>query len=447
MHLLIGSQDRPTAPIACLTSNNSNSAGRALHSLRLSSCSGLRPAGEIYCGCLLSCLFKNCASYWRTALEVVQLTGSPDFGKQSEREWRSFYKSRCSLLLATSRYGEALLLWLTAAADRTGRQTAWLDGSEPRPRSDGRSKASQPQQMSHYVGVADCSYLLVACMRSRLTFPACVRNAIARVPHRSSNEHALSVSLVTTQATGSQSCLLKDSCLHKVWAYTWGYWHHASSLKQTNQQTPHSLHLDCSLIYSLYIDCYSRLPCLCMPEQHAIMRRHASPYLTLLSVVYEAPALLDFLSPRSRALLSGCSRQPRACIHSVTSSITLTDAADLAAIANTEWPRLSLIAMRNAHCNHSLCQEVRSALQCLAGLQLQLGPPYRCTDQQIDSIAVLLVRQQLRQPRQHVQPSSNFPQLTTALPELASPPSSSPSQLQLATQTSTAQPPRHSSVT
>ena len=102
------------------------------------------------------------------------------------------------------------------------------------------------------------------------------------------------------------------------------------------------------------------------------------------------------------------------------SSITLTDAADLAAIANTDWPRLALIAVRNMRCTNSLHREVKSQLQCLAGLQLQLGPAHEIWDDKLDSTAVFLVKQQLMQPGQ--QASFDLLQLTTASSKLASPP-------------------------
>lgn len=66
---------------------------------------------------------------------------------------------------------------------------------------------------------------------------------------------------------------------------------------------------------------------------------------TLYDIVYEVPRLLSILPPESWSALSGCSRQLRHHIHSMTSTILITDAADLPSVYKGHWPQLDLIVL------------------------------------------------------------------------------------------------------
>ena len=64
---------------------------------------------------------------------------------------------------------------------------------------------------------------------------------------------------------------------------------------------------------------------------------------TLADTVYEVPCLLDFLDPKSRASLSGCNKQLRRLVHSVTTTVTVEDISDMESLVKADWPRLALV--------------------------------------------------------------------------------------------------------
>ena len=66
---------------------------------------------------------------------------------------------------------------------------------------------------------------------------------------------------------------------------------------------------------------------------------------TLYDIVYEVPKLLSILPPESWSALSGCSRPLRRHIHSMTSTILVTDAADLPSVYKGHWPQLDLTVL------------------------------------------------------------------------------------------------------
>ena len=64
---------------------------------------------------------------------------------------------------------------------------------------------------------------------------------------------------------------------------------------------------------------------------------------TLADMVYEVPCLLEFLDPKSRASLSGCSKYLQRLVHSATTTVTVNDISDVASLVKGEWPCLALV--------------------------------------------------------------------------------------------------------
>ena len=63
----------------------------------------------------------------------------------------------------------------------------------------------------------------------------------------------------------------------------------------------------------------------------------------LADIIYEVPRILDFLDPKSRATLSGCSKHLKMLIHSVTTTLIVDDISDVESIVKGDWPCLAVV--------------------------------------------------------------------------------------------------------
>ena len=116
---------------------------------------------------------------------------------------------------------------------------------------------------------------------------------------------------------------------------------------------------------------------------------------TLYDLMYEVPWLLGILPPESWSAVSGCSRQLRHHIHSMTSTIIVTGAADLPSIYQGHWPQLGSIVL----CNRQLRPHLHSLQdpRLLAAIGLN-SIKFNCKPGSV----LLLVNQSSMQPHQPV---------------------------------------------
>ena len=116
---------------------------------------------------------------------------------------------------------------------------------------------------------------------------------------------------------------------------------------------------------------------------------------TLADMVYEVPCLLDFLDPKTRASLSGCSKHLRRLVHSVTTTVTVKDISDVESLVKADWPSLSLVIVTGYAWWFQPPWPKHSSLQLLTALNLR----HRHGEQSTSTAAFVVAAK----PEQHKQ--------------------------------------------
>lgn len=140
----------------------------------------------------------------------------------------------------------------------------------------------------------------------------------------------------------------------------------------------------------------------CRALSRARRQHHGNPLTgpTLPDVIQEVPALLQYLSPETRAVVSGCNRQLRSFVYSTTTTILLSKESHIATLKGADWPQLDMIVLLDAPQQFRGESEPQSSQQNLHDkfqLAAKLMLPDHSQERRTSRVALFLVKAQQRE--------------------------------------------------
>ena len=137
---------------------------------------------------------------------------------------------------------------------------------------------------------------------------------------------------------------------------------------------------------------------------------HSNPCPMLPDIIQQAPALLGWLPPRTRAALSGCNRQLRTFFRSITTTVVVGKFRHLTSLRSCDWPVLEVVVLPNPPSHLRLQHTYGDQFQLAAMCHM----PRECLS---EYVGLFLLRPQQNQ-EEHSPPSQ---QMSTALLHLQQP--------------------------